>query len=200
MALLRTSRRLPRALACSAAAIVLGAGVSACSSHGAGGTKPPQAETTSASNCTSRWLTLNVSRSEQKGNVSHDVVKVTASHSCVLSGWPVFEKVRHHKGATGATPRYETHTTGKAVAVSLPAGGAAESKITLTVPKDWIWGGGNLCASFLSASLKLPGPSDDFFVLNLPSATVSCGGPAGGAAKVSAGPFVRSATASTRTG
>jgi hypothetical protein len=90
---------------------------------------------------------------------------------------------------TGARPRYTTIKVGYAKVVTLGPGRAAVAFATVTVPKGWIWSGGNTCATFPSAFVKLPSVLHAFFVDDLPSTIVTCGGPANEPFLVTVGPF-----------
>ena len=147
--------------------------------------------------CRGSWLKLSISRVSRTsvsptGRTSRrtsDKITVTSSQPCTLTGWPVLEQVQHTNQATGARPRYTTIKVGHANVVTLGPGRAAVAFATVTVPNGWIWSGGNTCASFPSAFVKLPGVRHTFFVEDLPSTVVSCGGPANEPFRVTVGPF-----------
>ncbi len=141
--------------------------------------------------CQPQWLTVSMYAAQhgtrKAGLRFHDVITVRTTNTCELQGWPSLEQAVGVKGPTGATPRYITVTTGRPERVTLSPGLPAVSHVVVTVPKSWIWGGGNLCASFPSALVRLDGLSKAFFIEKVPTTTVSCGGSA--PFHVTAGPF-----------
>ena len=148
--------------------------------------------------CRGSWLRLSISRvsrtsvsptGRDTSRRTLDKITVTSSQPCTLTGWPVLEQVQHINQATGARPRYTTIKVGHANVVTLGPGRAAVAFATVTVPKGWIWSGGNTCATFPSAFVKLPGVRHAFLVEDLPSTIVSCGGPANEPFRVTVGPF-----------
>jgi len=148
--------------------------------------------------CRASWLKLSISRvsgtsvtptGRDMSRRTPDEITVTSSLPCTLKGWPVFEQVRGTNHIAGARPRYTTIKVGHADVVTLGPGRAAVSFATVTVPKGWVWSGGNTCAASPSASVKLPGVKGTFFVEDLPSAIVTCGGPVNEPFRVTVGPF-----------
>ena len=148
--------------------------------------------------CRGSWLKLSISRVSRTSVTptgrdmslrTPDKITVTSSQPCTLRGWPVFEQVRHTNQVAGARPRYTTIKVGQAKVVTLGPGRAAVAFATVTVPKGWIWSGGNTCATFPSVFVKLPRVRHAFFVEDLPSTVVSCGGPANEPFRVTVGPF-----------
>ena len=127
--------------------------------------------------CRGSWLKLSISRVSRTSvsptgrgtsRRTPDKITVTSSQTCTLKGWPVLEQVQHTNQATGARPRYTTIKVGHANVVTLGPGRAAVAFATVTVPKGWIWSGGNTCATFPSAFVTLPGVRHAFFVEAFP--------------------------------
>jgi hypothetical protein len=154
--------------------------------------------------CRGSWLKLSIPRisptsvSPTGRDISRrtpDRITVTSSQPCTLKGWPVFEQVRHSNHVTGARPRYTTIKVGYAKVVTLGPGRAAVAFATVTVPKGWIWSGGNTCATFPSAFVKLPSVPHAFFVEDLSSTIVTCAGPVNEPFRVTVGPFRAARTA-----
>jgi|GEM_PF-3469560 len=148
--------------------------------------------------CRASWLKLSISpvsptsvnpTGRDTSRRTPDKITVTSSQPCTLKGWPVFKQVRQTNRVTGARPRYTTIKVGHARFVTLGPGRQAVAFAIVTVPKGWIWSGGNTCATFPSAFVKLPGVRYAFFVEDLPSTIVSCGGPANEPFRVTVGPF-----------
>ena len=124
--------------------------------------------------------------------VFYDTITVRTTHTCELTSWPSLEQALHVNRPTGATPTYVNATTGLARVVTLTPGLPATATTTVTVPKIWLWGGGNLCASFPSALVHLVGIHKTFFIFDVPTTEVSCGGPASDPFHVTVGPFTSS--------
>ncbi|MGO9912344.1 MAG: hypothetical protein ACLPQS_14440 [Acidimicrobiales bacterium] len=127
--------------------------------------------------------------SPKSKTVFYDTIIVRTTHTCELDSWPSLERAAHVNRSTGATPNYVDATTGLARVVTLTPGLPAVATATITVPQSWLWGGGNLCASFPSALVHLVGVDRTFFILDVPTTMVSCGGPASDPFHVTVGPF-----------
>lgn len=202
---LTVTRSIPLSLALSGA---LALGATACGGRAAQSSTSSATSTTATATtqpnapaCRSSWLTVTVlsaTASRPTGRRAHDVVTVSTTRTCALSGWPRFEKIPadFHKAA-GARPAWRTVTTGGSETVILLPGSPATATATVVVPRADLWPGGNICAASASALVRPGSVSKAFFVEAVPSAYLLCGATA--AVTVTVGHFTVTATPATTT-
>jgi len=65
----------------------------------------------------------------------------------------------------------------------------AIARVTVQLPERWVWGGGNLCAGFVSAMVSVPLIEMGYFVFDASPVYPLCGMPAGTLVQVEACPF-----------
>lgn len=164
----------------------------ACSTAGSGATTTAGATTSSAAvattkhhapppACESAWLSLKITNvvavSGGSGGAltSHDVLSVTTTTRCALSGWPTISGVpASGYNNTGARPAIDETRSGTSRTVVVSPSRPAVVHLRVRVPRKSAWPGGNICAAGISALATVPEGGTPTLV-NLPSHFVYCG-------------------------
>jgi hypothetical protein len=197
---MRAQRVTRGGIPATSAFVAVALGLAACgapassdpSSPSSGRTKTLAAnQRAAAPSCEGTWLKVSVPHPHpdkmMAGTTGSEDVVVTTSRRCTLRGWPAFSQVRQETGTT--RPRFRESRYGRPETVLLLAGRSAVARVTVRLPERWAWGGGNLCAGYVSAIISLPHLSKGDFVFDASPVFPLCGMPAGTLVHVSAWPF-----------
>lgn len=190
-------RGAPVAIAC----LALTLGLAACGTDGSSsGTSSPPADRpttlaatkpSSAPTCKEGWIKVSIPHPNANKAIvtttGTENVVVTTTERCSLRGWPSFEQVKRTTGTT--RPTFAEQRYGTAETVTILPDRPATARVTVRLPKRWAWGGGNLCAGFISATVSVPHLAKRYYVFDASPIFPLCGMPSGTLVHLSAWPF-----------